>query len=52
MTDAPSDDDEDIGRAPICPACGVTALPAETANVLNPTFICENPDCDAFGEPV
>ena len=43
---------EDEARAPICPACGVTALPAETANVLDATFICENPDCEAFGEPV
>ena len=42
----------DEGRAPICPACGVTALPAETANVLDATFICENPDCEAFGEAV
>ena len=22
------------------------------ANVLDATFICENPDCDAYGEPV
>lgn len=52
MSDDPSDDEEDVGRAPICPTCGVTALPAETANVLDPTFICENPDCDAFGDAV
>lgn len=39
-------------RAPICPDCGVTALPRETANVLEPAFVCENPDCDAFGEVV
>ena len=52
MTDAPIDDEDDVGRAPICPTCGVTALPAETANVLDPTFIRENPDCEALGEPV
>jgi hypothetical protein len=45
-------DDAEIDRAPICPHCGVTALPAETSNVLEPSFICENPDCDAFGERV
>lgn len=38
---------EDDG-APICGACGVTALPAE-ASV---GFVCENPGCDAFGETV
>lgn len=43
---------QDEGRAPICPACGVTALPAELANVLDPAFACENPDCDAYGEVV
>ena len=42
----------DEGRAPICPACGVTALPAELAHVLDPGFVCDNADCDAFGEPV
>jgi hypothetical protein len=44
--------DADVGRAPICAECGVTALPAETANVLDSGFICENPDCEAFGEAV
>ncbi len=43
---------QDQDRAPICPTCGMTALPAETANVLDPTFVCENPDCESFGEPV
>ena len=43
---------DDEGRAPICATCGVTALPAETANVLDATFVCENPDCEAFGEAV
>jgi hypothetical protein len=46
------DDDEDVDRAPICPACGVTALPADTANVLDTAFVCENPDCESFGEVV
>ena len=46
------DQQPDQDRAPICPSCGVTALPAETANVLDATFICENPGCDAYGEPV
>ena len=46
------DDDTDVGRAPICPACGVTALPAELSNVLDSGFVCENPDCEAFGEPI
>lgn len=45
-------DDAEIDRAPICPSCGVTALPAETSNVLDPSFVCENPDCDAFGGTV
>ena len=38
----------DGDRAPICPACGVTALPSETGE----GFVCENPDCSAYGEPV
>jgi hypothetical protein len=42
----------DAGRAPICPSCGVTALPADTSNVIDTAFVCENPDCDAFGERV
>ena len=42
----------DVGRAPICPSCGVTALPAETSNVIYSAFVCENPDCDAFGDTV
>jgi hypothetical protein len=42
----------DEGRAPICPACGVTALPAELANVLDAGFVCDNAECDAFGEHV
>lgn len=40
------------GRAPICPFCGVTALPGDAGHVLDPRFICENPDCEAFGEEI
>lgn len=47
-----SDEGDDVGRAPICPSCGVTALPAEQANVIDSGFVCENPDCEAFGEPI
>ncbi|MCU1487697.1 MAG: hypothetical protein JWN67_4443 [Actinomycetia bacterium] len=46
------DEPEDDGRAPICPECGVTALPGELANVLDPHFVCDNADCDAFGDTV
>jgi hypothetical protein len=45
-------DDADVGRAPICSSCGVTALPAETSNVIDSGFVCENPSCDAFGDAV
>jgi hypothetical protein len=44
--------DADVGRAPICTYCGVTALPAEPSNVIDPSFVCENPDCEGFGERV
>lgn len=46
------DEDPDEGRAPICPYCGVTALPAELSHVLDTTFVCDNADCDAYGETV
>jgi hypothetical protein len=45
-------DDAEVGRAPICPHCGVTALPLEPPNVIDSQFVCENPDCEAFREPV
>ena len=45
-------DDAEVERAPICSVCGVTALPAETSNVIDSRFVCENPDCEAFGETV
>jgi hypothetical protein len=45
-------DDADADRAPICPNCGVTALPADPATVIDTAFVCENPDCEAFGERI
>jgi hypothetical protein len=36
-------------RAPICPYCGVTALPSELGTT---EFVCENPDCSAYGDVV
>jgi hypothetical protein len=45
-------DEPEGDRAPICSACGVTALPGELANVLDAHFVCDNADCDAFGEAV
>jgi hypothetical protein len=44
--------DADVDRAPICPECGVTALPASTSNVVDTDFMCENPDCEAYGQRV
>lgn len=38
-------------RAPICPACGVTALPGSAVGVPA-DFVCDNPDCPDFGERV
>jgi hypothetical protein len=43
---------DDVGRAPICRYCGVTALPGELSNVIDPSFVCDNDDCDGFGEVV
>ena len=44
------DEIEDDGDdSPICPSCGVSALPPETPGEPS---ICENPDCVAFGEPM
>ncbi len=40
------------GRAPICPYCGVTALPAELSNVVDSGFVCDNAECDAYGETI
>jgi len=46
--DDPSVSDDD--RAPICPFCGVTALPGDEGHVVDPRFVCENPDRVASGE--
>lgn len=46
--DEPDGDDD---RAPICAFCGVTALPMEGGQAVT-RFVCENPDCDAFGDEV
>jgi len=40
-------DDHDV--SPICPACGVSALPPEAPGEPS---TCENPNCPAFGEPI
>ncbi len=45
-------DEAEVERAPICSDCGVTALAAETSNVIDSPFVCENADCEAFGELV
>jgi hypothetical protein len=39
------------GRAPICAACGVTALPGSAVGA-DADFVCDNADCEAFGERV
>jgi hypothetical protein len=41
-----------VDRAPICRYCGVTALPAHRSNVIDTPFVCDNEDCEAFGEAV
>jgi hypothetical protein len=46
------EDSADVGRAPICPYCGVTALPGDLANVIDVHFVCDNADCDAYAEVV
>ena len=43
---------DEEGRAPICPYCGVTTLPAELSHVLDTDFICDNADCEAYGERI
>ncbi|HVC68688.1 MAG TPA: hypothetical protein VNC61_00345 [Acidimicrobiales bacterium] len=45
-------DAADDGRAPICRYCGVTALPGDASHVIDPGFVCDNADCDAFGDVV
>lgn len=36
-------------EAPICPRCGVTALPATQSNDPDPDWLCENVDCGLYG---
>lgn len=40
------------GGAPICPWCGVTALPGAAAGRPDVAFVCDEADCPGFGEPV
>lgn len=42
--------DAEVERSTICATCGVSSLPAEPLSGSD--SICENPSCDAFGEPV
>ncbi len=46
----PEWDDAEVERSTICAACGVSSLPAEPLSRIG--SICENPSCDAYGEPV
>jgi len=43
------DDAIDVERAPICSACGVTAL---AADAFGSGFACDNDECDLYGEPI
>lgn len=43
------DDIDDGDPSPICSACGVSALAPDVADAPS---ICENADCDLFGEPI
>jgi len=48
MSDLWDDDDiDDDDISPICPACGVSALPPEAPGEAS---MCENPNCSTFGE--
>lgn len=42
----------DTGGAPICPWCGVTALPASAIGRLDATFVCDEADCPGVGRSV
>lgn len=46
----PEWDDAEVERSIICPACGVSTLPAELG--VSAGSVCENPDCEAYGERV
>ena len=51
MTSLWDDGEDESGDdpSPICPACGVSALPAE---VPGEQPDCENASCVQFGEPI
>lgn len=39
-------------RAPICPDCGVTAIPLPGAPGVDVPFVCDHDDCPAAGTVV
>jgi hypothetical protein len=41
-----------VNRAPICGFCGVTALAADPANVIDTAFVCDNEDCEAYRDVI
>ena len=43
------DDIDSDDTSPICPECGVSALPPEA---MGEPSMCENPNCSTFGEPI
>lgn len=43
---------DEPGGAPICPWCGVTALPGSAVGRTDATFVCDEADCPGFGERV
>ena len=43
------DDIDEDDLSPICPECGVSALPPEA---MGEPSMCENPNCSTFGEPI
>ena len=47
-----NDASDEEGRAPICPYCGVTTLPAELSHVIDTDFVCDNEDCEAYGDRI
>lgn len=51
MPDRDGVDQTDLD-APICPWCGVTALPGGAAGRSDAAFVCDDADCPGFGEPV
>ena len=47
--DGDSWSDAEIERSILCRSCGVSSLPPEIPGEVS---VCENPDCEAFGESV